>query len=246
MHAFISLLFVALIYVVQGAPSPRIVGGKDAPIGKYPYQISFRLFDSHTCGGSIIDNSNVLTAAHCVDGMGSLLSYATIHAGTNYLNQSGDSYAVKSVTINKNYNSALIINDIALIHLATPIKYNTVVQPIKLATSDKNLEGKPCTLSGWGTTRLGGSAPNNLQEIDLIIYPQQQCKSEHSNLIYSHICTLTKAGEGACHGDSGGPLVANGSQVGIVSFGRPCAVGYPDVYTRVSSFISWINENLKK
>lgn len=86
--------------------------------------------------------------------MGSLLSYASIHAGTNYLNQSGDTYAVKSVTINRNYNSALIINDIALIHLATPIKYNTVVQPIKLGTSDKNLEGKPCTLSGWGTTRV--------------------------------------------------------------------------------------------
>lgn len=46
-------------------------------------------------------------------------------------------------------------------------------------------------------------------------------------------------------GDSGGPLVANGSQIGIVSFGRPCAVGYPDVYTRVSSFTSWIIGKMK-
>lgn len=47
--------------------------------------------------------------------------------------------------------------------------------------------------------QLGGNPPNSLQEIDLIIYPQQQCKSVHSELINSHICTLTKAGEGACH-----------------------------------------------
>lgn len=83
-----------------------------------------------------------------------LLPYLSVHAGTNYLNQTGDIYRVKSVTINKNYNSALLINDIALVHLATSIKYNPVVQPIKLATNDKNLEGKPCTLSGWGTTKV--------------------------------------------------------------------------------------------
>ncbi|OXU30378.1 hypothetical protein TSAR_009269 [Trichomalopsis sarcophagae] len=58
------------------------------------------------------------------------------------------------------------------------------------------------------------------------------------------VCTLTKAVEGACHGDSGGPLVADGIQVGIVSFGIPYARGKPDVFTRVYTFISWINEKM--
>ncbi|XP_070167364.1 chymotrypsin-1-like [Polyergus mexicanus] len=245
MHAFVCLLFVALAYAVQGAPSPRIVGGKDAPVGKYPYQISLRFLDSHTCGGSILNTRTILTAAHCVEGTESLLSYLSVHAGTNYLNQTGDMYKVANFTIHENYNRTLLINDIALVHLAKPIKYSKVVQPIKLSTTDISLEGKPCTLSGWGTTKLGGNPPNSLQEINLIIYPQQLCKSVHSNVINSHICTFTKAGQGACHGDSGSPLVANGSQVGIVSFGRPCAVGYPDVYTRVSSFTSWIIEKMK-
>ena len=69
-----------------------------------------------------------------------------------------------------------------------------------------------------------------------------QCKQVHRNVIDSHICTFTKYGEGACNGDSGGPLVVNGVQVGVVSFGIPCGVGKPDVYTRVSSFGPWIRQ----
>ncbi|XP_072743937.1 transmembrane protease serine 9-like [Anoplolepis gracilipes] len=228
------------------APSPRIVGGKDAPVGKFPYQVSLRFDNSHMCGGSIINANNVLTAAHCVEGISkALLPFLSIHAGTNYLNQTGDVYRVQSYTIHKNYNRSELTNDVALIRLKTFMKFNALVQPIKLSTNDKDLEGKPCTLSGWGTTRLGGTPPNSLQEIELIIYSQQLCKSVYSNVIDSHICTLTEAGEGACHGDSGGPLVANGRQVGIVSFGQPCAIGHPDVYTRVSSFIPWIIETMK-
>ncbi|XP_050465746.1 chymotrypsin-1-like [Cataglyphis hispanica] len=245
MHAFVCLLFVALVYAVQGAPSPRIVGGKDAPIGKFPYQISLRYLNAHTCGGSILNTRTVLTAAHCVAGLEKQLNFLSVHAGTNYLNETGYMFKVANITINENYNGAQLTNDIALIHLATPIKYNAVVQPIKLATTDNDLEGKPCTLSGWGTTKLGGIPPNSLQEIDLMIYPQKKCNSVYPNVISSHICTLTKAGQGACHGDSGSPLVSNGSQVGIVSFGSPCAVGYPDVFTRVSSFTSWIITNIE-
>lgn len=56
-------------------------------------------------------------------------------------------------------------------------------------------------------------------------------------LIYNYFFSLK------FQGDSGGPLVVNGVQVGIVSFGQPCAVGKPDVYTRVSSFTSWIEQH---
>ncbi|XP_025987097.2 chymotrypsin-1-like [Solenopsis invicta] len=246
MHTFAGFIFIALaVAYAEGAPSPHIVGGKDAPVGKYPYQVSLRLSGSHRCGASILDNYNVLTAAHCVDGLGNL-NELKVHVGTNYLNESGDVYDVEDARVNKDYDDALLRNDVALVHLKNPIELNDLVQPIKLSTNDKDLENKPCTLTGWGTTRLGGSPPNALQEIELIVYPQEDCKREQWRVIDSHICTLTIRGEGACHGDSGGPLVANGAQIGIVSFGNPCALGYPDVYTRVSSFVPWINANLKK
>ncbi|XP_018403822.1 PREDICTED: transmembrane protease serine 3-like [Cyphomyrmex costatus] len=244
MRALVCFILVALVYGTEGAP--HIIGGKDAPVGKFPYQISLKYFGSHRCGGSIIDNRNILTAAHCVDGLEDSVDNLKVHVGTNLLNVPGDVYNVESVSVNSNYDGYLLINDVALVHLKNPITYNKLVQPINLTTSDAGLEGKPCTLSGWGTTWLGGSTPNKLQEIELIVYPHKDCKRSDSKVTDSHICTLTKTGQGACHGDSGGPLVANGAQIGIVSYGVPCAVGFPDVYTRVSSFISWINAHLKK
>ncbi|XP_058799350.1 chymotrypsin-2-like [Phymastichus coffea] len=90
-----------------------------------------------------------------------------------------------------------------------------------------------------------GEALNKFQEIDLNIYNQDKCRKEMSyiaQITNSHICTKTKIEEGACKGDSGGPLVANGIQIGIVSFGQPCARGKPDVFTRVYTFLDWIRE----
>ncbi|XP_011701838.1 PREDICTED: trypsin-3-like [Wasmannia auropunctata] len=246
MRAFASLILLALACAIEGAPFPHIVGGKDAPIGKYPYQISLRYYGSHRCGGSILDDRTILTAAHCVVGMEDQLNNLKVHAGTNFMTAPGDVYDVGSVSVNQHYDDYLLINDVALIHLNKSIVYNPLVQPINLMTSDKDLENKPCTLTGWGTTQVGGNIPNNLQEIELVVYPQEDCEAVQWRVIDSHICTLTKEGEGACHGDSGGPLVADGVQIGIVSFGNPCALGYPDVYTRVSSFVPWITANLKK
>ncbi|KAI8429519.1 hypothetical protein MSG28_000152 [Choristoneura fumiferana] len=62
----------------------------------------------------------------------------------------------------------------------------------------------------------------------------------------TQICSLTKEGEGACHGDSGGPLVEGSSVVGVVSWGMPCARGYPDVYTRVYAYRDWILERISE
>ncbi|XP_014471749.1 PREDICTED: serine protease 53-like [Dinoponera quadriceps] len=245
MRVYVLLVFIALACAVQGGLIPRIVGGKDAPVGKYPYQVSLRFAGSHSCGGSILDEKNVLTAAHCLQGRENYLHLLKVHAGTNFQNETGDVYSTASIKIHKDFNIVQLINDLGIIHVSTPIKFNAKVQPIQLTTT--NVDNGACKLTGWGSTRLGGSTPNNLQEIDLQVYPYNKCKIMHSQVRESHICSLTKEGEGACHGDSGGPLVVNDAgsvvQVGIVSFGRPCAVGYPDVYTRVYSFRNWIAEN---
>ncbi|KAF3422769.1 hypothetical protein E2986_05890, partial [Frieseomelitta varia] len=250
-----------------GFPESQIVGGRDASSGQFPYQVSLRRSGSHFCGGSILDARTILTAAHCVQGyvpreanaqnvrydhkrkINSLiinlnnLDSVSVHAGTNQLNQQGQSYKVSKIVAHKGFNSISLVNDVALILLSNNIAFNNLVRPIALATGSKTYERDSCVLSGWGTTRLGGNPPNNLQYINLVIETQAKCKQAHNRVQSSHICTFTKVGEGACHGDSGGPLVVNNVQVGIVSFGQPCAVGKPDVYTRVSSFTSWINSN---
>ncbi|XP_071569217.1 chymotrypsin-1-like [Temnothorax nylanderi] len=98
------------------------------------------------------------------------------HVGTNFLNKSGDVYDIESVSIHKDYilGGLIRLYDIALIHLETPINYNELVQPINLMTSDKNLEGKSCTLSEWDYTKNDEEVSNNLQEIELRVYPQEK------------------------------------------------------------------------
>ncbi|KAL6265047.1 hypothetical protein P5V15_005138 [Pogonomyrmex californicus] len=247
MHAFIALLIACLTVAVHGFPNTHIVGGKDAPVGKYPYQVSLRRYDNHFCGGSILNKHTILTAAHCIvayTSNPSALKGVTVHTGTNLLSKSGTVYTVKQAIAHKGFNSFALNNDVGLLILSTPIEYTKYVQPIEIATDDVAPPGSKCTLTGWGRTSFGGQVPNNLQEIELNVYDQGKCSLRHWQVQSSHICTLTKAGEGACHGDSGGPLVANGVQIGIVSFGIPCARGAPDVFTRVASFTDWIQQNM--
>ncbi|XP_003700979.1 chymotrypsin-1-like [Megachile rotundata] len=234
-------LLLCLFAIAYGFPESQIVGGKDAPSGMFPYQVSLRKSGSHFCGGSILNSRYVLTAAHCVQGL-SDTSKVTVHAGTTLLSSKGETYGVEKIASHKRFSMILLINDVALIRVNRKIEFNNLVQPITLATGSNTYEGSNCILSGWGTLKAGGNLPDNLQYINLLIQSQSKCKQTHINVRSTHICTFTKYGEGACNGDSGGPLVVNGVQVGIVSFGRPCGIGYPDVYTRVSSFVSWIEE----
>ncbi|XP_018356764.1 PREDICTED: chymotrypsin-1-like [Trachymyrmex septentrionalis] len=248
MYTFFSLVVACLAITAHGFPEPEIVGGRDAPIGKFPYQVSLRKSGRHSCGGSIINHYTILTAGHCLvryslNGPGAFTSL-TIHAGTNLLSENGTVYKAKQAIIHDAYNSLRLINDIGLLILSTPIKYTKYIQPISLATTDSAPSGSYCILSGWGRVKLGGTIPDKLQEIELNVYDLVKCHQSQRRVQSSHICTLTRIGEGACHGDSGSPLVSNGVQIGIVSFGTPCARGKPDVHTRVASFTEWIENHI--
>ncbi|XP_028170065.1 chymotrypsin-2-like [Ostrinia furnacalis] len=224
--------------------SPRIVGGLDAPDGGIPYQASLRtIFDSHFCGGSILSKNFVLTAAHCT--VGQYPAFIKVTVGTNSLVSGGQSYAVSKLIVHEGYDASLIANDVSLVKLAQDIVFSNRVQPIELPAGDTEA-GADLVLTGWGRTSYPGELPDNLQIINLKAVSVETCQSLYSGInqvFSSQICSLTKSGEGACHGDSGGPLVENGKVVGIVSWGMPCARGYPDVYTRVHSFKDWIVKN---
>ncbi|XP_033221043.1 chymotrypsin-1-like [Belonocnema kinseyi] len=143
------------------------------------------------------------------------------------------------------YNSLLIRHDLGLIELEKPIEFNDKIKPVGLPEEDFDKPGGTAVLSGWGTTSYPGKAPNDLQHINVNVIPQKDCLSTSFRVTNNNICTLNKKGEGACHGDSGGPLVADDVQIGIVSWGKPCAKGQPDVFTRVYSYMDWINEHIK-
>ncbi|XP_046487349.1 chymotrypsin-2-like [Neodiprion pinetum] len=246
MYRSLVLLLAVAASAYGGSVGERIVGGTDAPDGAYPYQVSLQtLLSGHFCGGSIINARWILTAAHCVMSYQLWPGMVRVRVGTNDRRSGGSIYIARRVLINPDYSASDFRSDVALIRLTSSITFTEKVQPIALPTEDFTKVNYPAVLTGWGSIAFpSGSSPRRLQHITLNIIDQEACLARDWRTSESNICTLTVAGEGACHGDSGGPLVADGVQVGIVSWGTPCAVGEPDVFARVWSFIDWINENV--
>lgn len=109
-------------------------------------------------------------------------------------------------------------------------------------------DGATVTLSGWGLTSAEvQQTPDQLRSINLRTINREECRARWEGMFHGNqVCTFVGFGQGSCMGDSGGPLVYNGKQIGIVSFGKPCAIGVPDVFTDVNYFFDMINEILAK
>ncbi|KAI4504482.1 hypothetical protein M0802_000032 [Mischocyttarus mexicanus] len=225
-------------------PPERIVGGSRAAVGEFPYQVSIRVYNQHTCGGSIISSRHILTAAHCVsDWARAPNSYYTVVTGTNSLTYGGEVHGISSVSVHPNYigtQQTSWINDVAVIALTSPISFNSLQSPIELVNTEVP-NNSLLSLSGWGKISANGPLSNALLKTHLYAEDYNVCQQQHSIRIYpSQICALNRVGIGACQGDSGGPLTYNGRIAGIVSWVIPCARGVPDVFTKVSSHLNFI------
>ncbi|XP_063982737.1 serine protease 48-like [Diachasmimorpha longicaudata] len=241
MKIFLLINILCLALVANALPASRIVGGTDAEDGKYPYQISLLFRGRHNCGGAIINDRYILTAAHCVQNVQP--SALTIVAGTNEWRKPGQKYAVEKI-ISHDFDSAALINDLALLRTTKKIVFTNTIKPIKITTKDIRDHGHSVIATGWGRLGAWGTAPSRLQEIELKIFDQKKCNARFG-VTSGEICTFTQSGEGVCNGDSGGPLAADGVLIGIVSYGIPCGMGHPDVFTRVYHFKDWIADNIK-
>ncbi|KAF2886897.1 hypothetical protein ILUMI_19276 [Ignelater luminosus] len=213
----------------------RIVGGSDAPKSSSPYVVSRRF--SHMCGGSIIDAYTILTAGHCIRDV--TPPWLTVVAGTYMLDEGGDRHSVREIKVHP------IPGDIGLVILENPLQFSDSIQPINLE-EENNDDVRDCVVCGWGQTSVSSSLSNHLQCLKSKTLSNKDCLSHGTSIRDDDICTLTKVGEGICGGDSGSPLVANNTQIGIVARGTSCAVGRPDIYTRVCYFKEWIRENRKQ
>lgn len=218
-------------------------------MGQFPHQVSIQEKEKisgrwrHNCGGSILNSRYILTAAHCVVGVGP--EEMQVVVGSNKLDQPGEAYPVQKLIPNDDYHALSFDYDTGLILLGKNISFNELVQPVELSKEILS-GGEEVVLSGWGSTEVEGEFPNDLQFINLKVLDQETCQEQiiFPKLNDGHICTSTKTGEGACFGDSGGCLLHKGKCCGIVNFGTPCAIGYPDVFARISHYLEWINSQM--
>ncbi|HUX57918.1 MAG TPA: trypsin-like serine protease [Bacteroidales bacterium] len=233
----------------------KITGGTDALISDFPWQVYY-ISGTYLCGGSIIDENWILTAAHCTkNSFGSpipAIDMSVIAGATNPYNVlDGQRYYVSEVIVNEGYDSQTLENDIALLKLEQPIDIiNTA--PIRLITSDDVSDGAtdPGVMSwvtGWGLTRVDPNVfPSNLQKVQLPIVSNDQAATVWSSIPSTDLMAgYLNGNKDACNGDSGGPLAVplfdDYKLAGVVSWGSADCDTY-GAYTRVSDFETWIRE----
>ncbi|XP_058808152.1 trypsin-1-like [Phymastichus coffea] len=257
---FLLLLTIALVAAANASsvtrerpmfPAGRIVGGNDAEITTYPYQISMQLFGEHLCGGSIIDENYVVTACHCVDDL--LPRDITVRAGSSKIGQGGSVHEVTKVIRHENYNTniySIPSNDVALLKLNEPIHFDDTRQPIDLfKQGEVSAPGNMSVITGWGDTGKGIST--QLQTVTIPIVDKNLCNNvykRYGGVPAGEICAgyYGIGGKDACIGDSGGPLTINGRLAGIISWGFECgSADYPGVYTEIAYYHDWIKKHIQ-
>ncbi|KAG7297168.1 hypothetical protein JYU34_020143 [Plutella xylostella] len=256
-------------------PANRIIGGRPTTIKKYPYMAYLSsnytmrgqklLLDN--CGGVILTQHHVLTAAHClfrkikdttaVTGTTMLkASQVVIRVGSTYNDRGGSVHVTSKIVVHESYNVPL--NDVAVLVLSDSISNyrSSSVQPAVIPPGGYVVPDNASVVAvGWGRTvaNCSKSLPLGLRHVGLRNVDRDTCSARWEvQGPDSVLCAalLDVGGAGVCYGDSGGPLVYNGVVVGVASFlrlDRPCGDSfYPQVFTRVASYTAWINNIVRQ
>ncbi|UJR25720.1 hypothetical protein I4U23_007071 [Adineta vaga] len=246
----------------------RIIGGENAMEHTWPMMVSLRLMnaDRHWCGGSILSNSYILTAAHCLFGRSSNPPVDVVIAVG--LTNSSDPNRIQRTVDHIYFHPEYIgikdsfRHDIAVLHLnqslaiennsfLTKTCINRVNPPILSTEYIKN--GTRLSVIGWGRRQLNSFDQSTiLQQVEVYAIDNNDpiCKTAMNDSETQFCAGLHKGGKDSCQGDSGGPIFQWAGdyweQVGIVSHGDGCAQpNRPGVYTRLSYYYDWINNILK-
>uniref|UniRef100_A0A3Q3IVA0 Uncharacterized protein n=1 Tax=Monopterus albus TaxID=43700 RepID=A0A3Q3IVA0_MONAL len=237
----------------SAAPSTRIVGGREAVLGAWPWQVSLQVLGSHICGGSIISPYWILSAAHCFEKYNDSRMWIVAYGDVSLMSLSHGK-AVRKIIRNEKFDRQTNNYDIALLKLKTPLTFTRTVKPVCLPNTGVNLSaGQRAWITGWGALRSSGPSPVILHQAQVTIYSRVTCNRPevlNGDVTETMICAgKLQGGVDACQGDSGGPLVVKEADIwwlaGDTSWGYRCALkNKPGVYGNVTYFINWIYEQI--
>ncbi|XP_021712555.1 venom protease [Aedes aegypti] len=234
----------------------RIVGGQPTGINEFPWMARLSYFNRFYCGGMLINDRYVLTAAHCVKGFMWFMIKVTFgeHNRCDDAVRPETRFVLRAIA--QKFSFLNFDNDIALLRLNDRVPITDFIRPICLPTDPaKTYVGTNGLVTGWGTLKEDGKPSCILQEVEVPVISNDVCSSETnytSSMITDNMMCAGYLGVGkkdSCQGDSGGPLVAERPDkryelIGVVSWGNGCARPYyPGVYTRVTQYLDWIKEN---
>ncbi|QTL37723.1 trypsin-like serine protease [Pseudoalteromonas viridis] len=227
--------------------TPSVVGGIETPAYSRPYQVALLMNGRQGCGGTLLSENWVLTAAHCLDNAST--ASLTVRVGAHSISRGdGDTLRVSQIIMHENWRGANGIRsgyDIAVLRLATPAasKYTPAKLPTQSIADQYAGIGDYPTVSGWGLTSNRGRPSDVLREAQLPVISNASCSSQlNFNIPGSVICGGGEGGRSACNGDSGGPYAVRVGNdfysIGTVSWGIACSGA--TAFTRTTSYLDWI------
>ncbi len=236
-----------VLYRVEHFQTSSAIGGKSVTTsGEYPWAAVLTMdADGQRipfCSAALIRPQWLLTAAHCLldipSGGGAYVG------GTHFINDPGQYRAIVQLVPHPQFNADTKQNDIALLKLASPVSFATML----LIKSGETIDTAPraALFLGWGAQGGGNTAVEQLQELDAPLVTQSVCASQYQTTLTGQMLCAGHLGGTTCQGDSGGPLmVEDGGEwvgVGAASFNSSCMK--PGVFARVSSYATWIDSVL--
>ncbi|XP_037626594.1 transmembrane protease serine 9 [Sebastes umbrosus] len=231
----------------------RIVGGVTARRGEWPWIGSLQHQRLHRCGATLIQCKWLLTAAHCVKNDPSPSDWAVSLGSVLRSGLGALVIPIQRIVIHPAFNGTNMDHDVALLELAVPAPTSYTIQSVCLPSSvHRFLNNAECFITGWGSMREGGSLTNLLQKAAVSIIQQADCQRSYGNVLTPNMMCAgyMEGGRDTCLGDSGGPLTCREPSgqwfiAGVTSWGHGCGrIGFPGVYTRVTSVRQWISTYL--
>ncbi|KAL3290149.1 hypothetical protein HHI36_023513 [Cryptolaemus montrouzieri] len=241
-------------FIIKGTPAMATAFPHMAALGYGPENSIQWL-----CGGSLISEQYVLTAAHCLRSM-EMGNVSWVRLGDNNLtsqnSETSQMFSVGERIPHPDYSPASKYNDLALLKLDHPVEFSEYVLPICLSTSELDVK-EQLVATGWGKTDVNGPRSNTLMKVDLDYFPNDVCRVAYADvpkrdlpegvLADKQLCAGSKTDQrDTCQGDSGGPLQIRTDKlylVGITSIGKMCGLpNVPAIYTKVLHYIPWIEQ----